>query len=51
MKSELDQKTQSQKSIYTYVTMLKDVDIEQWRPLEVKETVKDIVAFWQIFLI
>jgi len=40
VKTELDQKTQPQPSISTYVTMLKNVKIEQWKTSEFKGTVK-----------
>ncbi len=48
--TQLDQNTQPQNLLYTYVTIIVTVKIEQYHQSVFKGTVKDKVPFWQVFL-
>jgi hypothetical protein len=50
LKMLLDQNTQPQKLLYTYVTQLINVKIARYHRSVFKVTVKEKVPFWQVFL-
>jgi hypothetical protein len=51
LKAAREQKTQLQLLIYTYVTGLATVKIEQFNQSICKVPVKDILAIWQVSLV
>ncbi|BAY25756.1 hypothetical protein NIES2100_55640 [Calothrix sp. NIES-2100] len=50
LETALEQNTQPPLLISTYVTRLVNVKIEQCNQTVCKGTVKDVVAFWQVFV-